>query len=282
LSCILCHDPSFVSVQYPFIELTQFYIENNLPCPAVLDIDTENHLLLLSDGGRDDLTSIYDDHIYKEYLKKAIQIIIHLQSTVPNQTIASKSFNFDKLLYEVNFTVSAYNRLKETYHLKTSISIEVLSFLEEVCDLLGNYSPMVVCHRDYHSRNILHENGKLTIIDYQDTMMGSHFYDFSSLNYDAYRPMSLELREDMYQYFKDMFHPLLPHFREYYISQCLQRSFKALGSYIMLFNDKGHTKYKESIFICLDNLLEIVQLGMYPDAIFLFLHSLENELVPAL
>jgi len=277
-SYILCHDPLFTSSQYTFLELTQFYTDNHIPCPVIIHTDTEKNLLLLSDVGTEDITSIGNDLLYKEFLKKAIQIIIHLQSTVPTPTIASKSFNFDKLMYETNFTLSAYNRLKESYQLKTSLTIEALSFLEEVCKFLGNYSPMVVCHRDYHSRNILHNNGNLTIIDYQDTMLGNPFYDFASLNYDAYRSMTLQFREEMYQYFKSLFPYPNNHCREYYMSQCLQRSFKALGSYIMLFHDKGYSKYKESIFICLDNLLEIVQLGMFPDSLFLFFYHLKNEL----
>lgn len=43
-----------------------------------------------------------------------------------------------------------------------------------------------LCHRDYHSRNLLVDDG-LMVLDFQDAMEGPLFYDLASLLHDDYR-----------------------------------------------------------------------------------------------
>ena len=46
--------------------------------------------------------------------------------------------------------------------------------------------PRVLCHRDYHSRNLMLHEGSLYIIDFQDARMGPDTYDLVSLLRDSY------------------------------------------------------------------------------------------------
>ena len=46
--------------------------------------------------------------------------------------------------------------------------------------------PRVLCHRDYHSRNLMLHDGRLYIIDFQDARMGPDTYDLVSLLRDSY------------------------------------------------------------------------------------------------
>ena len=46
--------------------------------------------------------------------------------------------------------------------------------------------PRVLCHRDYHSRNLMIHERRLYIIDYQDARMGPDTYDLASLLRDSY------------------------------------------------------------------------------------------------
>ena len=46
--------------------------------------------------------------------------------------------------------------------------------------------PRVLCHRDYHSRNLMLHDGSLYIIDFQDARMGPDTYDLVSLLRDSY------------------------------------------------------------------------------------------------
>ena len=44
----------------------------------------------------------------------------------------------------------------------------------------------MLCHRDYHSRNLMLRAGELYIIDFQDARMGPDTYDLVSLLRDSY------------------------------------------------------------------------------------------------
>ena len=46
--------------------------------------------------------------------------------------------------------------------------------------------PRVLCHRDYHSRNLMLHEDRLYIIDFQDARMGPDTYDLVSLLRDSY------------------------------------------------------------------------------------------------
>ena len=46
--------------------------------------------------------------------------------------------------------------------------------------------PRVLCHRDYHSRNLMLHRGRLYWIDFQDARMGPVTYDLASLLRDSY------------------------------------------------------------------------------------------------
>ncbi|GJM20427.1 MAG: hypothetical protein DHS20C15_03420 [Planctomycetota bacterium] len=46
--------------------------------------------------------------------------------------------------------------------------------------------PLVLCHRDYHSRNLMLHAGRVRVIDHQDAMLGPAPYDRVSLAYDPY------------------------------------------------------------------------------------------------
>ena len=46
--------------------------------------------------------------------------------------------------------------------------------------------PRVLCHRDYHSRNLMLHDGSSYIIDFQDARMGPDTYDLVSLLRDSY------------------------------------------------------------------------------------------------
>ncbi len=46
--------------------------------------------------------------------------------------------------------------------------------------------PRVLCHRDYHSRNLMMHEGLLYMIDFQDARMGPDTYDLVSLLRDSY------------------------------------------------------------------------------------------------
>jgi aminoglycoside/choline kinase family phosphotransferase len=57
---------------------------------------------------------------------------------------------------------------------------------QHLCDRLDG-EPRVLCHRDYHTRNLLVAgDGRVVAIDHQDARRGPDTYDLASLLYDPY------------------------------------------------------------------------------------------------
>lgn len=274
---ILCIDDKFTTEEYPFLLVQKFLSLNGFQVPEVLQIDTNLNLILQTDVGDHDV-SLLNDVEYEKRLKESIDLIVRLQNLSPIPIIESRSFDFAKLSFESNHTYTAYERLKDSLKVEREIPIEVKNFVENCSNELAKYPQKVICHRDYHARNIMiPSNGSLAWIDFQDMMMGTPTYDLVSILYDAYKPLSLATRETYYTYFKEITPYKTNTFREYYLLQAFQRSFKALGTYFVMFHDKGYLKYKLSIPICLNNLLEIVQLGRFPDSLYLFFSDLKKK-----
>ncbi len=277
-SLVVCKDPKFTSYEYSFIIIHEFLEKNNIPVPKIISINEKFNLIFQENLGLKDLTSVDDEKYFTE-LKKSILLLTKLQSLKPNYLIESKSFDKEKLFFELNHTINGFNSLKEFYNFSIDLSIEVISFMESVSIFLANYSPKVITHRDFHARNIMMNNNEQVIIDFQDMMMGTPYYDLVSILFDAYRIIPLKKREELYLFFLENSQIKLERKREYYLTQGLQRSFKALGSYLVLFHNEKKEKYKECIIPCLDNLIEIVQLGKFPDSLYLFFNSFKEELI---
>lgn len=274
---ILCKDVRF---QHDFIEIADFLSHEQFTVPEILKKDLIHFLILMSDGGDKDLTSITDDVEYREWLVKSVELLVRLQKTNPIPPVSSREFDLEKLGFESKFTYTNYLKFQKEFRLKTQLRSEVKIFIEECSGFLAEYPVKVFCHRDFHGRNLLiNSENEICMIDFQDARMGTPFYDLSSILYDAYRPIPFAMRQGLYQLFLKLSEQNFPKSKECYYIQCLQRSYKALGSYFYLVADKKMDKYRESALSALDNLLEIVQAGLFPDQLYVFFHLLKEELL---
>jgi aminoglycoside/choline kinase family phosphotransferase len=91
----------------------------------------------------------------------------------------------------------------------------------------------VLCHRDYHSRNLMLHNGQLYIIDFQDARMGPDTYDLVSLLRDSYVDLPEETVNELLAYFLALKGETgrEREFRQRFDLMALQRNLKALGTF---------------------------------------------------
>jgi aminoglycoside/choline kinase family phosphotransferase len=112
----------------------------------------------------------------------------------------------------------------------------------------------VLCHRDYHSRNLMLHDGRLHIIDFQDARLGPDTYDLASLLRDSYVDIGdLEL-DDLIAYFLALKHrdgaagPAdASEFRRRFDLMALQRNLKALGTFGYQTTTRGNPVYIQYI-----------------------------------
>ncbi len=109
--------------------------------------------------------------------------------------------------------------------------------LEAACERLClrlQQEPQVLCHRDYHARNLLIQDGhRLTIIDHQDARLGPDTYDLASLIHDPYVSLPTSLAEELTHRFRAA-RPQQEQagvFAERLDAMAAQRLLKAAGTY---------------------------------------------------
>jgi hypothetical protein len=106
--------------------------------------------------------------------------------------------------------------------------------------------PRVLCHRDYHSRNLMVHNGRLHIIDFQDARMGPDTYDLVSLLRDSYVDIDHGQVDALIARFlagRAASGEDAPTFRRRFDLMALQRSLKALGTFGFQATSKGNSAY---------------------------------------
>ncbi len=273
---VLCRDSN--GVNKDFLELAEFLRSHNIPVPRILGYDPNSGLIFQEFCGWTDVSSL-DEDSYLERLVRILDLIHALQQLQPPPFVQSRRFDCEKLSQEVNLTWDTLQTLQRREGWEIFMTEELRIFLLQCCEYLDRHPESVFVHRDFHSRNLLlhpisrHEKyGDLVVIDFQDARMGSPQYDLASILYDAYKPLSLSVRTEFMERFQSLLNNPI-RFRETYYIQALQRSFKALGTYLIQFGFKGNRKFLPSIFRCLENLKEICQLGHFPDSVYIFADS---------
>jgi aminoglycoside/choline kinase family phosphotransferase len=259
--------------------ISNFLHREGFSVPKVTRINEEKGYMLLTDEGRDDIYSIKDSHEKERWIYQAIGLIFRLQELEPIELVKNRFFDYEKLSWEINHTLEHYELYKKKNNFKTNIDDSALEFLDIICKKLGSYPEMVFTHRDYHSRNLLinYEN-QISMIDFQDARMGNPYYDLVSLIYDPYSPLTIEKRKRYVEYFQTNSEKGKYKSKETLYFQALQRSFKALGTYFKMVTVFDKQKYEKDILPCLENCLEICQLGMLPDSLYLFFYKLSEEI----
>ena len=241
---------------YPFLSVLNHLAKNGVNVPRVIAESPAEGLVLLEDLG--DLTlerkfwetqnSESQIFFYKMAIDEIIKI--HYQSTQnkSNCTAFKIEFNTEKLLWEMNYGLDNLILGVLNYKLNDKLHASIQKIFTDVCETL-HHQPKVICHRDYHSRNLMIKLDKMYVIDFQDARMGSLQYDLVSLFKDSYVDMSDPMANQLKDYYLDQAKPYLPKdfsmqkFEHIYEIQSIQRCFKACGSFASFFHQRGDRRY---------------------------------------
>ena len=252
---VLCHDSRFNT---DYSHLSAWFLAHEIRVPHIYRQDPRLGLFLADYCGDRDMSSLGENE-YDEALYKAIDIILAMQKSEPDKVISSRSFDREKLRYELDFFVKHWGLFSAQEGIVHHITEEVYQELGELSDYLADKSEKVVTHRDFHSRNIMiTSENELCLIDFQDAMMGVVWYDLVSILFDPYRPLDAKKRDAAREYYRSRSGFDSDAFDRGYYRTALQRMFKALGSYYMLVTVKKMDKYRASILPALENILYIL------------------------
>jgi len=229
-----------------FIELTKFYNYSDFPVPNIYCTDNKNFQILLEDLGDNRLLNVKKDPDLK-YYKLAIDILIKLQSLNP-PTKTPDTFNQKDLRWETNYFqeeyLNKYKMVKLTKIEKDILDSEFNKLSKEVAS-----QPKSIIHRDFQSQNIMIQNELVKIIDYQDSRIGSIYYDLASLLFDPYKNLDSADIQELLEYYRLKSNNQLS-IDEVYQNLLLtgaQRIMQAIGVYSSLTQNKGLTDFEQYI-----------------------------------
>ncbi|HYT68623.1 MAG TPA: phosphotransferase [Vicinamibacterales bacterium] len=224
----------------PFVNVATLMAKMPVPIPEVLGHAEDLGILALQDLGDVTLQAHLGAATPSEHAalyRQAVALIATLQKR--GEQLASAdylpygiSFDVEKLTWELDFFTKHF---LEAYRGVMLNDAERAMLREEFSVIVRELAsePRVLCHRDYHSRNLMLSEGQLYIIDFQDARMGPDTYDLVSLLRDAYVDLPESTVNELIAYFlavkgvagED------PDFRRRFDVMALQRNLKALGTF---------------------------------------------------
>ncbi len=253
---LMIWEPFVEDGKYPFTSVLNHFKKHHVHVPTIKDSSPEKGLVLLEDLG--DLTlerkfwESQDQALVMPFYKQAIDelIKIHYPCTEDKTDCTAFNIEFDqeKLLWEMNY--GREHLLEKFCQIKTTaVELNILTqVFTNICSKLAA-EPKRICHRDYHSRNLMLKLGNMRVIDFQDARLGPIQYDLVSLLHDSYVNLNNDSINEILYYYKDqaMSHTQESfnneHFDYIFKVQMIQRCFKACGSFASFYNTRQDTRY---------------------------------------
>ena len=185
------------------------------------------------------------------------------------KTVFDEEKFFAELEFFLKHAIGGYYRRRISGRDRTGFEDYFLRICRETLS-----QPLVFCHRDFHSRNLLLHRGKLRMVDFQDARLGPYTYDAVSLLEDPYADLPPVIRRELRNYFFSRRPEFMDGiFRRRYerdfAIMTVQRVLKAAGTFGFMFaenNKKGYVKYLPAAFrsvkAALEGLPELAELSI--------------------
>jgi aminoglycoside/choline kinase family phosphotransferase len=240
--------PSFVLALYatpfdyatlPFVNVTSLFEAMPVPVPRLLGDAGDLGVLALQDLGdvtlQAQLGAASADERDRWYAHAA-DLLVTLQRrgrelADPRYVPYGIAFDVEKLTWEMDFFVRHFLEAYRGVDLAPATRDALRGALRTIVEALAA-EPRVLCHRDYHSRNLMVAGDALYVIDFQDARMGPDTYDLVSLLRDSYVDLPEALVDRVMTRFASAIGARdVDAFRDRFDLMAMQRNLKALGTF---------------------------------------------------
>jgi aminoglycoside/choline kinase family phosphotransferase len=239
----------------PFVAVARLLSQIPLPVPKILHHSDALGVLGLEDLGDVTLQAHLGAATAAEHAalyRQAVTFVARMQQrgealrddAYPPYRVA---FDVEKLTWELEFFVKhyllAYKGVSATDAQRDALRAEWAAIVDELAA-----ERRVLCHRDYHSRNLMLHGGSLYIIDFQDARMGPDTYDLASLLRDSYVDLTPQQVDELIAFFLALQGGADElEFRRRFDLMALQRNLKALGTFGYMTTSRNNTVYIQYI-----------------------------------
>jgi aminoglycoside/choline kinase family phosphotransferase len=237
------------------VRLARVFESARLPVARVLDVLEEAGCLLLEDLGDLTLEQALErgggrrespGTLYARAVELAADIATRgTVSLAGSDRAGGPVLDAERFGFEMRFFVEHFVQGFLGGPASPSMERALQALAVEVAD-----HPRVMCHRDYHSRNIMvRGDGTLAMVDIQDARWGPDTYDIASLLRDAYVDLDeTDVRESFERYVRLLpGDPDLEALRDRFRLVATQRMIKALGTFGYQIVRLGRDRYRDAI-----------------------------------
>jgi N-acetylmuramate 1-kinase len=247
---------SFDFEALPFVNTATLFSSMPVPVPRILGHADDVGVLALEDLG--DVT--LQAHLgsasparHAALYREAVTFIDTIQRrgrelANPKYLPYRVRFDVEKLTWEMDFFIKHF---LEAYRGVVFATADREALREECASIVAELAsePPVLCHRDYHSRNLMLRGDHLCIIDFQDARLGPDTYDLVSLLRDSYVDLPWAVVDELIAYFLALQGRSgeEDEFRRRFDLMALQRNLKALGTFGYQTAARGNPVYIQYI-----------------------------------
>ena len=194
-----------------FLEIARILHSFNLSAPKIIDVNNKEGFILLEDFG----DKVFSQHMNKEnkknLYKKAIDVLIDIKiKSHQNKSYLSKlkTYNFEELYRESILFIEWFIEKKLGMQISNKKRDEFYQILHQAFLNIKSQNDTLVL-RDYHVDNLILKDHKeplkqVGLIDFQDALLGSSFYDLASLLEDVRMPLNENEKEELIKYYIKM------------------------------------------------------------------------------
>jgi len=262
----------------PFLEVEEYLRRGGIPVPDILHVDLDAGVLLLEDlGDRTIERALADGEDKLALYRAAISLMCDLHAYAarapdPACICFRRRFGPKLLRWELEHFYE-WGLVAWTGRTPTATERAVLdAFFEDLVRRLTSV-PQGFVHRDFQSRNLMLQSGRLRLIDFQDALLGPYVYDLVALLRDSYVAFTREEVATLQRAFlaerraRGLETPDEAELRRHFQLQALQRKLKDAGRFVYIDRVKKNPKFLPNIPRSLAYAREALdELGSYDSA----------------
>jgi len=235
-----------------FSEISEILHSFNLSAPKIIDVNKKEGFILLEDFGDKIFSKYINKENKKDLYKKAIDVLIDIKiKSHQNKSSLSKLaiYDFEELYRESILFIDWFIEQKLRMQISNKKRDEFYQILNQAFLNIKSQNDTIVL-RDYHVDNLILKDHKeplkqVGLIDFQDALLGSSFYDLASLLEDVRMPLNENEKEELLKYYinmtKEDYEMVLREINFF----SLQRNLKILGIFNRLSIRDGKVRYLE-------------------------------------
>ena len=251
---VVCMDapPDKMSVA-PYLKVQKLFHMVNVP--QVLHVDETQGFMVLNDLGSTTfltaMTQEKNEAAHKALLLEAVGELIELQ--LASRSGVLPEYDREVMLREINLFPEWF----VAKELGRELNFKQRQLWQQTVDTLLPpllAQPKVYVHRDYIVRNLMLQEGRPGVLDFQDALYGPISYDLVSLLRDAFIGWDEEFVLDLVIRYWEQARaaglPVPPEFDEFYRWfewMVVQRHLKVAGIFARLYHRDGKDKYRPEI-----------------------------------